>query len=69
MFPSIALEIAPMKEKEYFKLVDSGCEGLVVYQETYNKTVYKELHTSGPKKISTGDLIALKGHTMRDSEE
>lgn len=50
LFPSIALEIAPMNENEYSKLVSSGCEGLVVYQETYNKKAYKELHTSGPKK-------------------
>ena len=50
LFPSIALEIAPMNEDEYIKLVKAGCEALVVYQETYNKKVYKELHTLGPKK-------------------
>ena len=50
LFPSIALEIAPMNEDEYIKLVRAGCEALVVYQETYNKKVYKELHTLGPKK-------------------
>ncbi len=50
LFPSIALEIAPMKEIEYESLVNAGCEALVVYQETYNKNNYKNLHTSGPKK-------------------
>lgn len=50
LFPSIALEIAPMKEIEYECLVNAGCEALVVYQETYNKNNYKNLHTSGPKK-------------------
>tara|TARA_B100001057_G_scaffold257913_1_gene258091 strand:+ start:808 stop:1944 length:1137 start_codon:yes stop_codon:yes gene_type:complete len=50
LFPSIALEIAPMKEPEYISLVNAGCEALVVYQETYNRKSYKNLHTSGPKK-------------------
>ena len=30
LFPSIALEIAPMKEPEYISLVNAGCEALVV---------------------------------------
>ena len=28
----------------------AGAEGLVVYQETYNRRVYAEMHTSGPKR-------------------
>ena len=48
--PSIALEVGPMETSEYQKMVTSGCEALIVYQETYNRSTYKNLHTSGPKK-------------------
>ena len=48
--PSISLEVGPMEKKEYIPLVNSGAEGLVVYQETYNREVYANMHTSGPKK-------------------
>ncbi len=48
--PSISLEVGPMEREEYEPLVNSGAEGLVVYQETYNRDVYADMHTSGPKK-------------------
>ncbi len=48
--PSVALEVAPMETPEYAKMVAAGAEGLVVYQETYDRAAYAELHTAGPKK-------------------
>ena len=48
--PSISLEVGPMETKEYQPLVQAGAEGLVVYQETYDREVYEDLHTSGPKR-------------------
>ena len=48
--PSVALEVAPMEAEEYAALVRAGAEGLVVYQETYDRAAYAELHTAGPKK-------------------
>ena len=48
--PSLSLEVAPMETDEYRPLVAAGAEGLVVYQETYDREVYRELHTAGPKK-------------------
>ena len=48
--PSLSLEVAPMETEEYLPLVAAGAEGLVVYQETYDRSVYPELHTAGPKK-------------------
>jgi len=48
--PSISLEVAPMEAEEYRPLVEAGAEGLVVYQETYDREAYRELHTAGPKK-------------------
>ena len=49
-FPSIAIEVGPMETDEYLPIVDAGVEGLVVYQETYNRAVYAEMHTAGPKR-------------------
>ncbi len=48
--PSLSLEIGPMETEEYRPLVAAGAEGLVVYQETYDRAVYEEMHTAGPKR-------------------
>ena len=48
--PSISLEIGPMETEDYEPLVRAGAEGLVVYQETYDRALYREMHTSGPKR-------------------
>ncbi|MBI5397181.1 MAG: 2-iminoacetate synthase ThiH, partial [Verrucomicrobia bacterium] len=48
--PSINIEVGPLKADDYRPIVAAGCEGLVVYQETYNRDVYREVHTAGPKK-------------------
>ena len=49
-FPGISLELGPMETAEYRPLVEAGAEGLVVYQETYDRRVYGQVHTSGPKR-------------------
>ncbi|MDQ6623156.1 MAG: 2-iminoacetate synthase ThiH [Verrucomicrobiota bacterium] len=49
-FASISIEVAPMEMKEYQPLVRAGAEGLVVYQETYDRQAYAAMHTSGPKR-------------------
>jgi 2-iminoacetate synthase len=49
-WPSISLEVGPMETEEYRPIVQTGAEGLVVYQETYDRKVYDDMHTAGPKK-------------------
>jgi 2-iminoacetate synthase len=49
-WPSISLEVGPMETADYEPLVEAGAEGLVVYQETYDRQVYDEMHVGGPKK-------------------
>ena len=49
-WPSISLEVGPMEVEEYRPLVAAGADGLVVYQETYDRGVYAEMHTAGPKR-------------------
>jgi 2-iminoacetate synthase len=48
--PSISLEVGPMDTDQYRPLVRAGAEGLVVYQETYDRGLYAAMHTAGPKK-------------------
>ena len=49
-FASISLELGPMETAEYRPLVEAGAEGLVVYQETYDREIYAAMHTAGPKR-------------------
>ncbi len=49
-WPSVSLEVGPMETAEYQPIVEAGAEGLVVYQETYDRDVYAAMHTSGPKR-------------------
>ncbi len=49
-WPGISLEVGPMETAEYRPLTAAGAEGLVVYQETYDRAIYDDLHTAGPKK-------------------
>ncbi len=49
-FPSISLEVGPLKTEDYQKIARVGAEGLVVYQETYDRSVYEQVHTAGPKR-------------------
>jgi 2-iminoacetate synthase len=48
--PSLALEVGPMETEEYRLMVEAGADGLVVYQETYDREVYAQMHTAGPKR-------------------
>jgi 2-iminoacetate synthase len=48
--PGISLEVGPMETEEYRPIVEAGAEGLVVYQETYDREVYGKMHTAGPKR-------------------
>ena len=48
-FTSISIEIYPLESGEYAELIESGVDGLAVYQETYNEELYSRLHLNGPK--------------------
>jgi 2-iminoacetate synthase len=48
--PGVSLEVGPMETAQYRPIVEAGADGLVVYQETYDRAVYAEMHTSGPKR-------------------
>jgi 2-iminoacetate synthase len=39
-----------MEVSEYRKMTNAGAEGLVLYQETYHRPSYAEVHRLWPKK-------------------
>lgn len=49
-FSSISIEIYPLKTGDYRTLVESGVDGLTIYQEVYDPEVYDAVHIRGPKK-------------------
>jgi len=48
--PQIAIEVQVWSEQEYRRLVSAGCEGLVIYQETYHPQTYASVHLGGRKR-------------------
>jgi 2-iminoacetate synthase len=48
--PYVGLEIAAAEEDDYRTYVDAGCDGVVLYQETYDPAAYAAHHLGGPKK-------------------
>jgi 2-iminoacetate synthase len=48
-FPSVSIEVGPQSEDEYKILVESGLDGLTIYQETYDEEIYRRYHKKGPK--------------------
>src|SRR5947209_17085010 len=49
-FSSISIEVGPMETADYLPIVEAGAEGLVAYQETYDRATHADLHTVGPKR-------------------
>lgn len=65
-FSNISLEVHPMEEEEYRELFARGVDGITVYQETYNRRRYKEVHVSGKKadydyRVGTPERAAKGG--------
>ncbi|MCU1600725.1 MAG: tyrosine lyase ThiH [Frankiales bacterium] len=50
LVPSIAIETQTWSDDTYTRLVDAGLEGVVHYQETYDRTRYAETHVAGWKR-------------------
>ncbi len=69
LFASVNIEIYPMEEDGYRRLVQAGLDSLTVYQETYDPEVYEQMHPSGPKRdfqhrLQTVERAARAGVTF-----
>jgi 2-iminoacetate synthase len=65
-FSFIAVEVYAMSRDQYATLFDAGIEGVTLYQETYDRRVYRDCHREGPKsdydnRLATPDRIAAAG--------
>lgn len=49
-FSHLAMEVYPLETDDYRRLMQAGLDGVTLYQETYNRRRYDELHPYGPKK-------------------
>ena len=48
-FSNLKIEVMPLKTEEYAELIQHGLNGVICFQETYNKARYKEYHPRGMK--------------------
>jgi len=48
--PSLSLEVQVWSEEEYRRLAAAGCDGVVIYQETYHPETYGRVHLAGRKR-------------------
>ena len=58
LFSSIAIEVYPMEEAGYRQMVEAGVDGLTIYQETYDRELYAEMHPFGRKRDFDWRLLA-----------
>ncbi|WP_022851094.1 2-iminoacetate synthase ThiH [Limisalsivibrio acetivorans] len=49
-FSSVSVEVFPMSTAEYAELYKNGVDGLTIYQETYSRERYAEVHPAGRKR-------------------
>ncbi|MFO7871747.1 MAG: 2-iminoacetate synthase ThiH [Kiritimatiellia bacterium] len=49
-FHAVTVESFAMTRDEYQALAHAGCEGITLYQETYNRKIYAEVHRYGSKR-------------------
>lgn len=48
-FHNLTIEVQPMKSADYLRLTNSGLNGVVCFQETYNRKAYTKYHPHGMK--------------------
>jgi 2-iminoacetate synthase len=56
--PELSLEVQVWDEDTYRRIVEAGCDGLVVYQETYDPVTYAAVHLKGKKRNAAWRLAA-----------
>ena len=59
VMPSVSVEVQVWDEGTYRRMVDAGAEGVVVYQETYDRATYGSVHLKGKKRNYDWRLAAL----------
>lgn len=65
-FAAISIEVQPLSTEEYARLFAAGITSVAVYQETYDREVYSQVHLSGRKsdydyRLATPARVAEAG--------
>ncbi|MDT0690282.1 2-iminoacetate synthase ThiH [Salegentibacter sp. F188] len=65
-FSNISIEIQPLDQDEYERLIENGLYATLVYQETYHRETYKIHHPKGKKsnfdyRLETADRLGRAG--------
>ena len=65
-FAQISIEVQPLEQDEYARLLESGLHSVLVYQETYHEEKYKTHHPKGKKsnfkyRLETPDRLGKAG--------
>jgi 2-iminoacetate synthase len=55
--PQLSIEVQVWSEDEYRRLREAGCEGVVIYQETYHPETYRRVHLAGRKRHARWRLL------------
>ena len=63
LFSSMSIEVYPMDEAGYRQVIAAGVDGLTLYQETYDRDLYAEMHPFGKKRDF--DLSPARPRTRR----
>lgn len=69
-FSNVMLEVQPLEQQEYERLIHAGVNTVLVYQETYREKNYKLYHPKGKKsnfnyRLHTPDRLGMAGvHRM-----
>jgi len=50
LVPQISIEVQVWDERDYRRLADAGVDGVVIYQETYDRDSYARFHLAGKKR-------------------
>lgn len=69
-FANVSMEVQPLDQADYERLIPSGLHAVLVYQETYHEADYKKHHPKGKKsnfqyRLETPDRLGRAGiHKM-----
>ena len=65
-FSHISMEVQPLDQADYEELMNLGLDAVLVYQETYHRSAYKNYHLQGSKadfdyRLETADRLGKAG--------
>ncbi len=59
-FASIQIEIYALSSEEYNLLAQNGIDGVTMFQESYNRSIYADVHAYGPKRDFDNRIDAVE---------